>query len=453
MCTITMCLVYHVVICIIDINSDSMWLVPFPSDVPKIDARALHDYTARSDKELSFKRGDLLQVIEKTPDNNWWDGFIQGRRGFIPVAYIEILELNPASPDSTTTTAPPTGLSVPAPPLRRSSMPVPESSSSTKAVGDSPSEETIQEGVEVEALSPQELHPPSSEERETTTQESKVEISTSEESPAAPPQEPLTESVPQAESKPQEPVVTTTPAPVATSTPDKEGTKPEAKPEPKKRVGGAVKSLTQQYEAPVPGRVLVEPHATHKRQQSDHLKKPHEGGDMHPRSASSGSKVGMLSSAFESKASSSAASGPPPPIRPKPVTIPTSPITEQQQQAAMAFPLMSHSSQGYPGVSPLQRAAYTSQAGRPAPPPPQGQQQHKKQPSKGSIRNPKRDKSVKSPEKSTGGKPSLPAKPPAPAKPSYVPPPGMGGLYNKDLKEEMAARLKKHHPTQPGDHK
>ena len=421
-------------------------VVSFPLDVLKIDARALHDYTARSDKELSFKKGDLLQVIEKTPDNNWWDGFIQGRRGFIPVAYIEILELNPASPDSTTTAAPSTSLNVPAPPLRRSSMPVPESSSSSKMVSDSPSGETIQEGTEVETS--QEPRPPSNEERETSTQETKVETSASEESPAAPVQEPShTEPAPQAESKPQESIVTTTPASVATSTPDKEDTKPEAKPELKKRVGGAVKSLTQQYEAPPPGRVLVEPHATHKRQQSDHLKKPQEGGDMHPRSASGGSKVGMLSSAFESKASSAAASGPPPPIRPKPVTIPTSPITEQQQQAAMAFPLMSHPSQGYPGVSPLQRAAYTSQAGRPAPPPPQGQQQHKKQPSKGSIRNPKRDKSVKSPEKSTGGKPSLPAKPPAPAKPSYVPPPGMGGLYNKDLKEEMAARLKKHHPT------
>jgi hypothetical protein len=424
----------------------------FPSDVLKIDARALHDYTARSDKELSFKRGDLLQVIEKTPDNNWWDGFIESKRGFIPVAYIEILELNPMSPDSTTTTAPPTGLSVPAPPLRRSSMPVPESSSSNKVASDgSTTAETIYEGTEIESSSPQEPHPPSSEGREASMQESKIETSTSEESPIAP-EPPRTEPAhPQAESKPQEPIAIVAPTvPVAVSTPGKEDTKPEARPEPKKRAGGAVKSLTQQYEVPVPGRVLVEPKATHKRQQSDHLKKPQEGGDMHPRSASSGSKVGMISSAFESKAS---APGPPPPIRPKPVAIPTSPITSEKQQAAMAFPLMSHPGQGYPGVSPLQRAAFTSQ--RPAPPPPQGQQQHKKQPNKGgSIRNPKRDKSVKSPEKPAGGKPSLPAKPPAPAKPSYVPPPGaMGGLYNKDLKEEMAARLKKHHPSQPGDSK
>lgn len=79
------------------------------TDVLKIDARALYDYTARSDKELTFKRGDLLQVIEKTPDHNWWDGFHQGRRGFIPVAYIEITEVQPT-------------LSRPPLPERRSSM-------------------------------------------------------------------------------------------------------------------------------------------------------------------------------------------------------------------------------------------------------------------------------------------------------------------------------------------
>lgn len=413
----------------------------------KIDARALHDYTARSDKELSFKKGDLLQVIEKTPDNNWWDGFIQRRRGFIPVAYIEILELNPASPD--TTTAPPAaGLNVPPPPLRRSSMPVAEYSVPGKAISDGPSGETIQEGTETEALSSPKETPSLGEEtkeRKLSMSELKVESSEERAVAAAPPApQEVTSEPTQVESKPQEPPPPTV-APIAYSTPDKEVVKPE----PKKRVAGAVKSLTQQYEAPSPGRVLVEPHHTHKRQQSDHLKKPQDSGDMHPRTASSGSKVGMLSSAFESKASSVA---PPPLIKPKPMALPTSPITEQQQHAAMAFPLMSHPSQGHSGVSPLQRAAYSSQAGRPAPPPPQGsQQQHKKQPSKGSIRGPKRDKSVKSPEKSTSGKPSLPSKPPAPAKPSYVPPVGMGGgLFNKDLKEEMQARLKKHHPA-PGE--
>lgn len=396
----------------------------------KIDAQALHDYTARSDKELSFKRGDLLQVIEKTPDNNWWDGFIQGKRGFIPVAYIEILQLNSVSEDAVSAQS--SVLNVPAPPQRRSSMPVAEGTTTSKSVGDTPAEEVILEGIESDSAS--QTPTQDSATRDVNTPELKIE--SVEDVPAS--QEPPAE--PQGETKTQD----------TTPTPEKE-VKPAAEvkttTEAKKPVrSGAVKSLTQQYEPPSPQqRVLVEPHHTHKRQQSDQLKKPIEGGEIHPRSSSSGSKVGMLSSAFEKAAA-------PPPIRPKPVGLPSSPITEQQQQAAMAFPLMSHPAGGYPGVSPLQRAAHISQAGKPAPPPPSQQQQQHKKPttSKGSLRGPKRDRSFKSPDKPSG-KPSLPAKPPAPAKPSFLPPAGkMGvGLHSKDLKEEMQARLKKHQQTGP----
>ena len=64
-------------------------------EITPIPAMALHDYNARNDKELTFKRGDLLQVIEKTPDGNWWDGFTGRKRGYIPVAFVEIRELPP----------------------------------------------------------------------------------------------------------------------------------------------------------------------------------------------------------------------------------------------------------------------------------------------------------------------------------------------------------------------
>ena len=397
--------------------------------VMKIDAQALHDYTARSEKELSFKRGDLLQVIEKTADNNWWDGVIQGKRGYIPVAYIEILELNPVS--ETAVATPSATINVPAPPERRSSMPVSEGTTPTKPVSDSPTEEAILEGTEGHVTSPRtQTHPPSEDTREKEVSTPELRVEHVEEQVAA-----AYENV----SEPQGEVKLLETPEKDEAKPQQDGKTPSGARKPIR--SGAVKSLTQQYEPPSPQqRVLVEPHS-HRRQQSDSLKRAVDGGDMHPRSASGGSKVGMLSSAFESKA---AATPQPPPIKPKPMNIPSSPITEQQQHAAMAFPLISHPGSGYSGVSPLQRAAYMGQSGKPAPPPPaQAQAQHKKPGSKqGSMRGPKRDKSFKSPDKGTG-KPSLPAKPPAPAKPSYVPPPGMGGLHSKDLKEEMAARLKK----------
>ena len=79
-----------------------------------MNVKAVFDYTARNEKELSFNQGDMLHVIEKTPDNNWWDGMFQGKRGFIPVAYVEIVH---PSGSMTSLTAP-----VPAPPTRLSSL-------------------------------------------------------------------------------------------------------------------------------------------------------------------------------------------------------------------------------------------------------------------------------------------------------------------------------------------
>ena len=88
-----------------------------------ITAKALYDYTARNEKELTFEKGFALEVIEKTPDGNWWDGYYSGKRGYIPVSYVEIAELQ----------------SVPVPPARKSSMqkgeePVPSPKENLKQV-------------------------------------------------------------------------------------------------------------------------------------------------------------------------------------------------------------------------------------------------------------------------------------------------------------------------------
>ena len=76
-----------------------------------VSARALYDYTGRDDRELSFKRGDIVEVIKKTPDGHWWDGLCGNKRGFIPVAYVETIQLQ-----STSLLPPP-----PPPPSRRTS--------------------------------------------------------------------------------------------------------------------------------------------------------------------------------------------------------------------------------------------------------------------------------------------------------------------------------------------
>jgi hypothetical protein len=57
--------------------------------------KALYDYEARTEDELSIKQDDVLYVIEKE-DNDWWkaelkqlNGDEQGPVGLVPADYLE----------------------------------------------------------------------------------------------------------------------------------------------------------------------------------------------------------------------------------------------------------------------------------------------------------------------------------------------------------------------------
>ena len=46
---------------------------------------ALYDYTAQADGDLSFKKDDRIEIIEKTNDtNDWWTGRLNGITGVFP---------------------------------------------------------------------------------------------------------------------------------------------------------------------------------------------------------------------------------------------------------------------------------------------------------------------------------------------------------------------------------
>ncbi|VDO60807.1 unnamed protein product, partial [Schistosoma margrebowiei] len=54
---------------------------------------ALYDCEAENSDELTFNRGEIIQLIDR-PDNDWWEGFIQSdpsRRGMFPVTYVKRL--------------------------------------------------------------------------------------------------------------------------------------------------------------------------------------------------------------------------------------------------------------------------------------------------------------------------------------------------------------------------
>jgi len=60
----------------------------------EVKARALFDYEAANDTELSFKAGDILSVTEQDT-SGWWYAELNGKQGFVPNNYVE--EIKPES--------------------------------------------------------------------------------------------------------------------------------------------------------------------------------------------------------------------------------------------------------------------------------------------------------------------------------------------------------------------
>lgn len=52
--------------------------------------RALYDYEADDQTSLSFHEGDIIQVITQL-ESGWWDGVINGIRGWFPSNYCEVI--------------------------------------------------------------------------------------------------------------------------------------------------------------------------------------------------------------------------------------------------------------------------------------------------------------------------------------------------------------------------
>eukprot|EP01099_Mayorella_cantabrigiensis_P001867 TRINITY_DN1818_c0_g1_i1.p1 TRINITY_DN1818_c0_g1~~TRINITY_DN1818_c0_g1_i1.p1 ORF type:complete len:459 (+),score=97.96 TRINITY_DN1818_c0_g1_i1:125-1501(+) len=51
-------------------------------------AIALYNYTGKTPHELSFVRGDIIEVIEKAEENGWWEGILGDQRGVFPSNFV-----------------------------------------------------------------------------------------------------------------------------------------------------------------------------------------------------------------------------------------------------------------------------------------------------------------------------------------------------------------------------
>lgn len=64
---------------------------PHVADEGGMKAKAIYDYEATADDEISFDPGDLITDIEEV-DDGWWMGTTSnGHRGLFPANYVEVI--------------------------------------------------------------------------------------------------------------------------------------------------------------------------------------------------------------------------------------------------------------------------------------------------------------------------------------------------------------------------
>ncbi|KAK7423623.1 BAR adaptor protein Hob1 [Neonectria magnoliae] len=52
---------------------------------------ALYDYAAQAEGDLSFRAGDVIEIVTRTQnENEWWQGKLQGRQGQFPGNYVQL---------------------------------------------------------------------------------------------------------------------------------------------------------------------------------------------------------------------------------------------------------------------------------------------------------------------------------------------------------------------------
>lgn len=71
------------------IRSETVLTPRFVPDSENMEAIVQFDFQARSDRELSLKKGDTVTLYAQV-SNDWWKGALNGSEGLIPDKYISL---------------------------------------------------------------------------------------------------------------------------------------------------------------------------------------------------------------------------------------------------------------------------------------------------------------------------------------------------------------------------
>lgn len=63
---------------------------PEPEVLDQPCCRCLYDFDPENEGELGFKGGDII-ILTNRLDDNWYEGMINGKTGFFPINYVEVL--------------------------------------------------------------------------------------------------------------------------------------------------------------------------------------------------------------------------------------------------------------------------------------------------------------------------------------------------------------------------
>ena len=65
--------------------------LPKKKEAPKPQVKALFDYDAAANDEITIKEGDIINLIQKS-ETGWWEGELNGKTGLFPGTYVEQIQ-------------------------------------------------------------------------------------------------------------------------------------------------------------------------------------------------------------------------------------------------------------------------------------------------------------------------------------------------------------------------